>query len=131
MGKLLDFLIEHPVDNLTEEIVISDRLSKWKFKIRAMTGVEFSEYQNLSTNISSKRKVKFDSAKFNQLVVLNHTVEPNFRDVESIKKAGCQTPEQFLYKALVAGEIAELSQRISKLSGFDQEINEVIEEAKN
>jgi len=131
MSALLEFLIENPVDNLTAEVIVSSRLAKFPFKIKGMTGPEFSEYQKLSTKISRHKKVEFDSKTFNELVVLNHTLEPNFRDAESIKKAGCQTPEQFLYKSLLAGEINELAQQITALSGFDKDIEDTVEEAKN
>lgn len=131
MSQLLQFLIENPVDNLTAEVTVSPRLAKFPFKIKGMTGPDFSEYQNLSTKIGRRQKVEFDSKTFNELVVLNHTVEPNFKDADSIKKAGCQSPEQFLYKSLLAGEIAELAQQISALSGFDKDMEETVEEAKN
>lgn len=131
MGNLTQFLIDNPIDNLTAEVIVSARLAKFPFKIKGISGVEFSEYQKLSTKINKKRKVEFDSKTFNELVVLNHTVEPNFRDAENIKKAGCKTPEQFLYKSLLAGEIAELAQQISALSGFDADIEELTEEVKN
>lgn len=131
MSELLQFLIENPVDNLTAEVIVSPRLAKFPFKIKAMTGPEFSEYQKLSTKIGRHKKVEFDSKVFNELVVLNHTLEPNFRDAESIKKAGCQTPEQFLYKSLLAGEINELAQQITALSGFDKDIEDEVKEAKN
>ena len=127
----MQFLIDNPVDNLTDEVIVSARLAKFPFKIKGMTGPEFSEYQKLSTKISRHKKVEFDSKTFNELVVLNHTLNPNFRDAESIKKAGCQTPEQFLYKSLLAGEINELAQQITALSGFDKDIEDTVEEAKN
>jgi len=131
MSNLVNFLIENPVDNLVEEVVVSSRLKQFPFKIKGMTGPEFAEYQKLSTKIGRHKKVEFDSGLFNQLVVLNHTIEPNFRNAEAIKQANCATPEQFLYKSLLAGEIAELSQRISALSGFDKDMEETVEEAKN
>lgn len=131
MSQLIQFLIENPVDNLTAEVMVSPRLAKFPFKIKGMTGPDFSEYQKLSTKIGRHKKIEFDSKTFNELVVLNHTVEPNFKDADSIKKAGCQSPEQFLYKSLLAGEIAELAQQISALSGFDKDMEETVEEAKN
>ena len=131
MSKLLEFLVQNPVDNVTEEIIVSTRLKEFPFKIKAMTGQEFSEYQKLATAFGKKKKVSFDTATFNEQVVLHHTVEPNFRDAESIKAAGCLTPEQFLYRSLLAGEISELANKISVLSGFDSDIEESIEEAKN
>lgn len=131
MSKLLEFLVQNPVDNVTEEIIVSARLKDYPFQIKAMTGQDFSEYQKIATAFGKKKKVSFDTAKFNEQVVLNHTVEPNFRDAESIKAAGCMTPEQFLYRSLLAGEISELANKISMLSGFDSDIEESIEEAKN
>lgn len=131
MSDLLNFLIENPVDDVTDKVIVSKRLEKFPFVIRAMSGPEFSDYQRAATQVGKKKKVDFNSKLFNELVVLNHTVEPNFRDAETIKKAGCTTPEQFLYKSLLAGEIAELSNRISALSGFDADMEETIEEAKN
>ena len=131
MSMLLDFLVENPVDDVTEQVVISQRLAKFPFTIKAMSGTEFSAYQKRATKYSKSKKVEFDSKLFNEQVVINHTVEPNFRDAEAIKKAGCLTPEQFLYRSLLAGEIAELAERISALSGFDADIEAVVEEAKN
>lgn len=131
MSALLDFLIQNPVDNITEQVVLSQRLKDKPFTIRAMTGAEFSEYQQAATIIRKGKKVEFDSRLFQERVVVNHTVEPNLKDAASIKAAGCLTPEQLLNKALLAGEIAELSQRISALSGFDQTMDEMVDEAKN
>lgn len=131
MSTLLQFLVENPVDNLTEKVVVSQRLSAFPFTIKGMTGIEFAEYQKAATRIGRHKKAEFDTKTFNEMVVLNHTVEPNFRDADSIKKAGCITPEQFLYKSILAGEIAELAQRISSLSGFDRDLEETVEEAKN
>lgn len=131
MGALLEFLVQNPVDNVTEQVVVSKRLEQFPFTIKAMTGQEFSEYQKLATAIGKKKKVSFDTQKFNEQVVLNHVIEPNFRDAESIKAAGCMSPEQFLYRSLLAGEISELSNKISVLSGFDADMEETVEEAKN
>lgn len=131
MSKLLEFLIDNPVDDLTAEVVVSKRLAAYPFKIKGISGTEFAEYRKVATKVGRHRKVEFDSKLFNELVVLNHTVEPNFRDAETIKKAKCMSPEQFLYKSLLAGEIEELANQISALSGFDATLEDTIEEAKN
>ena len=131
MNKLLEFLIENPVDDLTAEVVVSSRLAAYPFKIKGISGPEFAEYRKAATKMGRHRKVEFDSKLFNELVVLNHTVEPDFRNAESIKAAKCITPEQFLYKSLLAGEIEELANQISALSGFDSTLEDTIEEAKN
>lgn len=131
MSKLLDFLIENPVDNLRAEVIVSPRLAKYPFIIKGISGHDFSEYQRMSTEVGRHNKVKFNSKLFNEQLILNHTIEPNFRDADAIKKAQCQTPEQFLYKSLLAGEISELAQQISALSGFDRDMEDMVEEAKN
>lgn len=131
MSKLTDFLVKNPVDNLTKEVVVSDRLKDHPFTIKGITGPSFAEYQKLSTVIGRHGKVEFNSRLFNELVILNHTVEPNFRDAEVIKAAGCSSPEQLMYRSLLAGEITELANQISALSGFDRDQDELIEDAKN
>ena len=131
MSKLQDFLAETPVNNLTEQIIVSSRLKDMPFTIRAMTGKEFTEYTKFATDFKKGKKVDFDTRSFNERVIICHTVEPNFKDAEFIKKAGCETPEQLLHKVLLAGEQAELSAQINKLSGFDSDIEELVEEGKN
>jgi hypothetical protein len=123
--------MENPTADQTEQVVLSKRLKDYPFTIRAMSTKEFSEYQKGATHISKGRSVEFDSGKFQTSVIINHTIEPSFKDAEMLKKANCLTPEQFLDKFLRAGEAAELAQRISALSGFDQNMEEVVQEAKN
>ena len=131
MVTIAQFLIDNPIDNIIDEVSISPRFGKLMFKIKPMNGKEYAEYQKRSTNIGRHQKVDFSNQIFNELVVLNHTIEPNFRDAEVIKKAGCKSPEEFLYKSLKAGEIVELADKISAISGFDKDIEEVVDDAKN
>ena len=131
MGRLADFLCEHTVENITDEVVISNRIP-FKFKIRAINSEEFNSYRKLATSFDVKRKkASFDSKKLNEQIIINHTVDPDFRNAEDIKRVGCTTPEQYMNKVLLAGEAEELSQQIQSLSGFDLDINEAVEEAKN
>lgn len=64
-------------------------------------------------------------------IVINHTVEPNFKDAESIKKMGVMTPEDYLHKVLLPGEIDDLALKIQELSGFNKDFEELVDEAKN
>jgi len=136
MSLLQEFLVQHPIDNTVVEVIVSDRFKDkdgniLKFKIRPVTGPEYAEYQRASTTINRHRKIDFNSKKFNELMIINHTIDPSFKDADSIRKLGCTTPEDFLYKCLLAGEIQELSNQISKISGFDTDMEELREEAKN
>ena len=130
---LMQFLLDNPVNNEREEVVVSQRFKDagFTFTISAMSGEQFSSYQKQATAVGRHKKVNFDSKLFNELVVINHTLNPNFKDTEAVKQAGCASPEQFMYKVLKAGEIIELSNKISVLSGFDSELDDMVDEVKN
>jgi len=134
--SLQDFLNANPVDNLVEEVAVSPRFkgrdgSLLKFKIKAMTNDEFDQIRKAATMIKKGRKIEFDAHKFNLQMIINHTVEPNFKHAESIQKMGCSTPEDYVQKVLLAGEVTTLASKIQELSGFDVEMETLVEEAKN
>lgn len=136
MTALTDFLLANPVDSLTEEVVVSKRIKDaegnlLKFKVKPMLNEEYLEYQNQCTIPKKGGKIDFNAKKFNQLVILNHTVLPNFRDAQLIEKAGVRTPEQLLNKMLLAGEIQVLSEQIRAISGFEDSLDELVDEVKN
>lgn len=132
MNALQQFLSKNSVDNLIEEISIGGRLKDFKFKIKAMTGNQYNEYQTLCIeNPNSPKKRKFNTKKFNELVVVNCVVEPTFKDAEWIKELGVADATAAMYKTLLAGEIAQLAEACLKLSGFDRDLDDDIEQAKN
>lgn len=131
MSKLSQFLIENPVEGITDEVIISNRIP-FKFKIKGMSGEDFAQYRKQAVKINAKtQNASFDSKLLTELMVINNTIEPDFRNAADIEAAGCHTPAQYLYKVLLAGEIEELSQRIQKLSGLNVDLEEKVEEAKN
>lgn len=133
--QLSEFLIKNPVNNVTKEVYLSERFvdeegNKIAFKIKAMNGDDYASYRKQAMKVT-KNGVDFDTKKFNELVVINNTINPNFRDAESIKAAGCITPEQYMYRSLLAGEIDALASKISELSGFNTSVEEARETVKN
>lgn len=131
MSTLQEFLNANPVDNLTSEVTVSPRFNGLKFKIKAMTNREFDDIRKRSMRVVKGRKVEFDAQAFNTAVIVNHTLDPDFKDAASIQKLGCTSPEDYLNKVLLSGEIATLAAEIQKLSGFDVGMDELVEEAKN
>lgn len=133
MNALQKFLLENPVDDVTADIVVSERLRGFPFKIKAITSGEYNQYQSICIeNPNSAKKRKFNTKKFNELVVLNHTIEPNFKDADWLKAAECVDSNRLINKTLLAGEVTEVAQQILKLSGFDNEgLEDEIDEAKN
>lgn len=136
MSKLQEFLNANPIVDLTDEVVVSRRFTDkdgnlLKFKIKAMTNQMFDDLRKRYTKIDKKRRVEFDSSGFNNAIVIEHTLDPNFKDAASIQQLGCATPEDYLTKVLLPGEVATLANEIQKLSGFDVEMEDLVEEAKN
>lgn len=130
---LLSYLAQNPVDGMDLEVSIPGRLAQFKFKIKPMKHEEFYKYQRISTTPVSgrNREMKFNAGRFNELVILNHVVYPNFKDAALLEKAGVATPEQYLNKYFLAGELGRLSDKISEISGFETTDDELEEEAKN
>lgn len=140
MSVLKDFLLENAdVISKEVEVPVSPRFKDkdgnlLKFKIRPMSGDEFGKYQKQCTTMNvmgKKKETSFDSGKFNVMCIVNHCIDPNFKEADFIKGLGVQSPEQAVSKVLLAGEIVELGNQISRISGFDVDINEEIENAKN
>lgn len=136
MSTLQEFLNANPVEGLTDEVIVSPRFKDaegnlLKFKIKALSGSEFEDVRKRSMEIKKKGKLEFNAQRFNNTVVINNTLEPNFKDAESIKKLGCVEPEAYLNKVLLPGEIATLAEHIQRLSGFDVDMDDLVDEAKN
>ena len=126
---LEEFLALGDVNDIQEEVLVSKRLGK--FTVKAMSADEYGEYIKRSRGKINKDGTNFDSTKFNLLVIVGQTIKPDFSNSELLEKAGCSTATELVKRKLLAGEIQELSNQICKISGFDSDINEDIEEAKN
>jgi len=132
MNALQQFLTKNSVDNFIEEVTLGGRLKDFKFKIKALTGNQYNDFQALCIeNPNSPKKRRFNIKKFNELIVANCVVEPNFKDPEWLKELGVADATSAIYKTLLAGEITDLAERILRLSGFDRDIEEEMEEVKN
>lgn len=129
MNDLEKFLTLPDVDTIEKEIFVSERLGT--FKIKAMTSEDFASYQTRSTKKVSKKGLDIDINKLNTLIVAGQVVSPDFSNAEFLKKAGCATATEFISRKLLIGEITEISKQVQALSGFDVDINNDIEEAKN
>lgn len=133
---LQEFLNQNIIEGMTKEVPISNRLrdSNGKLfmaKIKTVTQKEIKELRRKHTKINKKGEQEVNSEAFAEELVVENTINPNFKDAESIKKVGCINPYQYLNKVLVSGEVATLQSEILKFSGFREDIDELIEETKN
>lgn len=132
MNKLMEFLADNPITDVTKEIKISGRLKDYTMKVKALTGRQYNDFQTLSIeNASSNKKRRFNTRKFQELVVTTCLVDPNLKDAEFLKKLQVTIPEEAIYKCFLAGEIAQIAEAILKVSGFDEDIEVLEEEVKN
>jgi len=125
MGKLMDFLLNNQVEDITEEITLSERLKGFKFVIKAIPSAGYDDYIARARKDSSMKDRKAETA-----LILDYCVEPNFRDKEALKQSGCKTPYELIDKTLKIGEQKNLYLAISKLSGFES-MEAQVERVKN
>lgn len=132
---LQEFLNNNIVEGATKEVIISERFKDengniLKFKIKPISQKALNTIRNKHSK-QKGNKVIVDSAALSSEVIINCTVEPNFKDTKSLEAVGVFSPEDYLNKVLLAGEVNTLEKAILDFSGFGQNINELIEEAKN
>lgn len=128
---LQQFLNGNTVKEITKEIVLSERFKNengelLKFKIRAMSQTAFEQARKKAEALGS-----MNIAEFNNAIIIENTIEPNFKDAHSIKLLKVKTAEEYLKKVLSAGEISVLARAIIELSGFRKNVNELAGEVKN
>lgn len=136
MTTLQEFLNQNPVEGMTKKVPVSERIKDkngklFEFEIKSISQKEFKELKTKYTNINKKGKPEVNMEALNEEVVISCTINPNFKDAESIKAMGCTTPLQYLNKVLLAGEVTNLNNEILKFSGFGKSIDELVEDTKN
>lgn len=132
MNALQQFLLESDVSNLKKTIDIGGRMKGHALTIRVITGEQYTSYQQQCIeNPNSSKKRRFNTKRFNELIVVNSLVDPNLKDPEMLKAAKVSRPEELLYRCFLAGEINTIAEQVLTLSGFDADVEEEMEEVKN
>ncbi len=138
MSSLKAFL--HPVQSTDcLEIIISKRFlgedgKPVPFKIRPLTQEENSQITKRSMRPvkGGKRGEKeLDSIAYAGRIVVEATVEPDFHSEELCRAYGTMDPMEVPGKMLLAGEYKRLMDAIMELSGFDEDVGSLEDEAKN
>lgn len=136
MSSLQEILNLNVVDQISTYVEITDRLKdedgeNFKFKIRPILFEELNNLKKRAMTLDKDGKTYIDEGYLNMLCVIEATIEPNFKDSESIEEIDAITPEQYLNKVLLAGEIDRLINEILKISGFLVDIEEMVADIKN
>ena len=136
MSTLQEILNLNIVDNITHYVEISNRLkdengNNLKFKIKPILFEDLNRLKRKATFIDKNGQAIIDEGKLNALCIIEATLDPNFKDIKSLEKLNISTPEQYLNKVLLAGEIERLIKEILSISGFMQDIDELDCDIKN
>lgn len=136
MNALQQFLLDSNVKDLKKTINLGGRMSDHPVTIRALDGDKYNTFQQMCIeNPNSVKKRRFNSKKFNELVCIECLVDPNLRDAEFLQaareKKNIADSAQLLYHCFLAGEIAVIAEQALKLSGFDRDVEEEMEQVKN
>lgn len=77
-----------------------------------------------------KREAQIDEQKMNALLIVSACTNLNFADAKLLEKYEASDSADCVQKALLAGELAKLTQAIMEVSGFDN-FDDQIDNAKN
>lgn len=137
MSVLKGFLQPSPMGT-TKEVIISDRFKgedgkPLPFKIQVID----QDTNNKLIRMSTKQKMQkgnmvseLDQDEYGKRLVVECTVEPNFRDTEMCNYYGVADPLLVPGKMLSAGEHGNLIEKINEINGF-VEVDKIKDEAKN
>ena len=104
---------------------------KFVLVLKSIPAKRYSEIQTTAINVNNKRK-SVDLYKMQMLTLNEGIKEPNLADPNLMKKFGATTPFDMYEKLFLAGEITDIANKISALSGYNEEEKQQnIEEIKN
>lgn len=136
MSSLQDILNLNVVEDIVTYVEISSRLKdengeNLKFKIKPILFEELNRLKRKATIIDKNGQPIIDEGKLNTYCIIESTLEPSFKDIKSMEQLKVNTPEQYLNKVLLAGEIDRLIKEILTISGFIENIDDLVRDIKN
>lgn len=110
-----------------EEDVFIKRLNT-NFTVKAIDGDTLNKLQEQATHYVGKgnnRKAQLDQNELGRSLIAESCVNPDFGNDKLLKKYGAAEKGECVQKALLAGEISKLSDKILEISGFTDDEDEV------
>lgn len=139
MGKLEEFLLQDDFlqDETEVEVAISPRF-KYPFKVRALTQEENKALrkscQRVTIDKRTRQKVtETDTDLYTDRLVVASTVDPNFKSAALQERFGVKDgrAETLVGVMLKPGEYTTLIDAVMEVNGYGDDINDLIDEAKN
>ncbi|MGF7049161.1 hypothetical protein J2T13_003669 [Paenibacillus sp. DS2015] len=140
MNDLSMFFAQNAAVEVAEEFAVSPRFkdkdgkaAKWKLR-----SISEDENQELRKSATKKTKVKggnytsdVDQNEYLSKLVVACVTFPDLKNAEIQKSYGVIGAEKLLRKMLLPGEFSGLMEKVTAMNGFDQDMNELVEEVKN
>ncbi|WP_152393760.1 phage tail assembly chaperone [Paenibacillus guangzhouensis] len=140
MSTLSAFFANNVVSEVTQEVIVSDRFKGDNgkpifWKIRGLSEGENSELRKAATKkVKGKGGVttpEIDYESYMTKMIVASVVFPDLKEADLQKSYGVIGADDLLRKMLLAGEYGQLLQAVQSVNGFDQDINDLVEEVKN
>lgn len=135
MGKLQEFLLnENSVDAAAMEVEIAP--FPFPFLVKSITEGENKAIKKSCQKItfdkkSRQKQTETDQDLYNNRLIIACTKEPNFKDAALQEKYGVRGAEALIDTLLNPGQFTNLLLAILEINGFDDDINDLVDEAKN
>lgn len=118
-------LMEMPIREV--EMPRLSELTGESFKVtcKAIDGERYADIQRSAIDLNKKGGLRnINLYEMQVLTVIDGVVEPSLKDERLLGYFGCVTPKELVKRLFLAGEIAELSNIITELSGYDKSEDE-------
>lgn len=125
----------NPIEVENREVIVSQRFQEdgkpIPFIIKPISQEENKKLMKKFTIKDKKGVQSFDRTEYIANLAAQAVVFPDLANAELQKKYDVLGESNLLQKMLYVGEYAVLIEAIQELSGFDEDINDDIEEVKN
>lgn len=101
---------------------------KVEFTVSAISYSAFKHVQEVSTKRNSD---ELDWNEFQTNLIVEGLIDPSMRNTDLMNMFKVATPKELVDELFMPGEVTKLSERIVVLSGFDDEEEGIIDQAKN
>lgn len=112
--------------NVEEEVFIK-RIGEY-FTVKAIDGNTLEKLKEQATHYIGKgkdRRPQLDNNELGRLLISEACIDPDFSDERLLKKYGASDAGDCVQKALLAGEINKLGDKVLEISGFIDDEDEV------
>lgn len=138
--SLQDFFAQNVQAEITEECIISERFKNdnsepIKWKLKTVTENENEAIRKSATRISKgkngARIQEINQEEYVGKLAVASVVYPDLQNADLQASYGVLGADTLLKTMLLSGEYATLLEKVQKMNGFDQDINNLADEVKN